>query len=183
MSCFSLFLFGSPQIEKNGASVEIDTRKAVALLAYLVITGVSHRRETLAALLWPDYDQSHAMGALRRTLSAVRKSLGVDCLQVNRETVEINPAADLWVDVTEFRRLLAECDTHGHSTSQVCSLCLPLLEEALKLYRNDFMAGFTLRDSPEFDDWEFFQSEELRRALAGLLERLVQGYAAQKEYE
>jgi predicted ATPase/DNA-binding SARP family transcriptional activator len=183
MSCLSLYLFGSPKIEKDGSPVEIDTRKAVALLAYLAITGVSHRRETLAALLWPDYDQSHAMGALRRTLSAVRKSLGGDCLEIHRETVGVNPAADLWVDVTEFHRLLAACGTHGHSSSQVCSLCLPILEQALKLYRNDFMAGFTLRDSPEFDDWEFFQSDDLRRKLASLLERLVQGYAAQKEYE
>ena len=40
------------------------------------------------------------------------------------------------------------------------------------------MAGFGLRDSPEFDDWQFFQGETLRRELASALERLVEGHAA-----
>jgi tetratricopeptide (TPR) repeat protein len=41
------------------------------------------------------------------------------------------------------------------------------------LYRGDFLAGFTLKDSAAFDEWQFFESENLRRALADVLERLV----------
>ncbi|QLQ04650.1 MAG: AAA family ATPase [Anaerolineae bacterium] len=36
-----------------------------------------------------------------------------------------------------------------------CADCLPLLAEAAVLYRGDFLAGFTLRDAPAFDDWQF----------------------------
>ncbi len=45
------------------------------------------------------------------------------------------------------------------------------------------MAGFGLRDSVAFDDWQFFQSESLRRELAGALERLARGRGARGEWE
>jgi tetratricopeptide (TPR) repeat protein len=45
------------------------------------------------------------------------------------------------------------------------------------------MAGFGLRDSAAFDDWQFFQSESLRRELAGALERLARGRGALGEWE
>lgn len=53
-----LFLFGVPRIERAGKPVDIHTRKAFALLAYLAITGTSHSRDTLAAFLWSEYDQT-----------------------------------------------------------------------------------------------------------------------------
>ena len=65
-------LLGAPGIERDAAPVTVDTRKAIALLAYLAVSGRSQTREALAALLWPDYDDQHARAALRRTLSALR---------------------------------------------------------------------------------------------------------------
>ncbi|HEX8034295.1 MAG TPA: hypothetical protein VF510_10630, partial [Ktedonobacterales bacterium] len=70
MSRLTLRLFGTPRIECDGSPVVVDTRKALALLAYLALTRQQQSRDTLAALLWPDYDQSHARATLRRTLSA-----------------------------------------------------------------------------------------------------------------
>ena len=35
---------------------------------------------------------------------------------------------------------------------------MPLLERIGALYRDTFMAGFSLRDSPEFDDWQAYQA-------------------------
>ncbi len=51
-------LLNAPRLECDGAPVAIDRRKAVALLAYLVLTGQAHLRDTLATLLWPDSGQS-----------------------------------------------------------------------------------------------------------------------------
>jgi hypothetical protein len=61
----TLRLFGPPRLELDGAPVETDRRKALALLAYLAVTKQSHSREALAALFWPDYDQSRACRALQ----------------------------------------------------------------------------------------------------------------------
>ena len=59
-------LLGAPLLEMDGAPVETDTRKAVALLAYLCVLGTPQSRDTLGSLLWPEYDQAHAAAALRR---------------------------------------------------------------------------------------------------------------------
>ncbi len=56
MSVLSLFLFGPPRVEIDGTSLSVDTRKAVALIAYLAITRQQHSRDSLAALLWPEND-------------------------------------------------------------------------------------------------------------------------------
>ena len=57
MSRINLILLGSPRIEHDGVSIKVDTRKAVALMAYVAVAGGVHRRDTLATLLWPEVDQ------------------------------------------------------------------------------------------------------------------------------
>lgn len=175
-------LLGSPRIERDGAPVEVDTRKAVALVAYLVVTRRRHSRDTLAALLWPEFGQSRARAALRRTLSALGELRAGGWLGADRASVGLKYDA-LWVDVGRFRELVAECRTHGHPESEVCSACLSSLTEAAALYRGDFLAGFGLRDSVEFDDWQYFEAESLRREFAGVLQRLVHLHDTAGEYE
>lgn len=181
MPQLNLFLLGQPRLERDGQAVEVDTRKAIALMAYLAVTGESHSRDALATLLWPDYDQTHARAALRRTLSALNKALAGDWLEIDRESIGLNPAAALWLDVAEFQRRLAGC--HGHPAETVCADCLTPLTEAVALYRDDFLAGFTLRDSPDFDEWQYFQTESLRRELAGALELLVRCHTLKHEFD
>src|SRR5579863_4864321 len=128
MPALSLFLFGSPRIEVDGTAISVDTRKAVALVAYLAITQRQHSRDSLAALLWPENDQSHARAALRRTLSALNKALNGEWLEIEREAIGLNFHADLQtailqtgirIDVQEFRQLLAECRRHGHPPNEI----------------------------------------------------------------
>jgi DNA-binding SARP family transcriptional activator len=162
----------------------MDTRKALALLAYLAVTGEAKRRETLAALLWPEYDHTHALGALRRTLSSLRSALCPECLEISRETVEIAPGANLVFDLAQFRELVStirarSAQAHGENPPST----LEALVQAVGLYRDHFMAGFSLRDSPEFDDWQFFQAEAVRQELSSALEILVQGLVTQGDFE
>ena len=182
MARTTITLLGAPRIEHDGVPVEVDTRKAIALVAYLAITGRRHTRDALAALLWPEYNQARSRAALRRTLSSLREAREAGWLRVDREGVDLAREGVL-VDVDRFRGLLAECRAHGHPEAEVCHECLPPLAEAVALHRDDFMAGFGLRDSVAFDDWQFFQAEGLRRELAGALERLARGLAARVEWE
>jgi DNA-binding SARP family transcriptional activator len=183
MSELKLFLLGPPRLECDGQLVEVDTRKATALMSYLAVTDKSHSRDALATLLWPDYDQTHARGALRRTLSALNKALTGDWLEVDRETIGLNPSAPIWLDVAEFQRRLNGCRGQELSGEIGCAGCLSLLTEAVTLYRDDFLAGFTLRDSPDFDEWQYFQTESLRRELAGALESLVRCHTLSREFD
>jgi predicted ATPase/DNA-binding SARP family transcriptional activator/Tfp pilus assembly protein PilF len=160
----------------------VDTRKAIALLAYVAVTHQHHSRDALAVLLWPEYDHVRAYANLRRTIWALNKALAGDYLNIDRDTIGLNPHADLWIDVDHFIALLASCRSHGHPETEVCPACLEALAEAAEIYRADFLHGFTLNDSPGFDDWQFFQAESLERSFAQALERLVEGYSAQGEF-
>lgn len=183
MAVLKLFLFGPPRVELDGAPVDLQRRKAVALLAYLVTTGQPHSRDALATLFWPDLDQQRGRAYLRRDLAVLNSSLPGNWFIADREVIELRSDPGLWLDVAHFRRLLAACRSHDHPPEVVCADCLPLLAEAAELYTNDFLAGFTLPDSAEFDDWQFFQSEGLRQELASLLQRLVRGLSAHNQAE
>ncbi len=163
----SLTLLGTPVVAADGATVEFDTRKALALLAYLAVTAQPQSRDTLAALLWPEYDAEHARSALRRTLSTVRRGLNDRWLVPGRQAVDVENDG-LEVDVTRFRELITE----RHRDA---------LEQAAALYRGDFLAGFALRDSIEFDDWQLSQADQLRGELAGALDRLSRLLAEEGE--
>ncbi len=183
MSGLKLFLLGAPHIERESALVEVERRKVIALIAYLAVTGQEHSRDALATLLWPNADQGHARGALRRDISVLNKTLGAEWLDVEEQAVGLRRSVGLWMDLEQFHNLLAVCRMHGHPEAEVCSACIASLTEAVTLYRDDFLAGFTLRDSPAFDEWQFFHTERLRRELAGALERLARGHSAQAEFD
>ncbi len=178
-----LLFLGSPRIERDGTPAETDTRKAVALAAYLAVTGQAQRRETLAALLWPEYNQERACANLRRTLWSLNKAVGSEWLAVDQDAIGLRRGPGFWLDVEAFQSNLAECRTHPHTKSDACPACVPPLSAAVELYRGDLLAGFTLRDSPAFDDWQFFQAESLRRELGWALERLVRCHVALRDLE
>ena len=196
-----IYLFGAPRIERGGQTISFPRRKTLALLAYLAVTGGMQSRETLAALFWPDYDQSHAFANLRRELSRLKDALGggsvlaADRLQVGvrGSTPAQQPdkgvsergdsEAEIHLDVTAFRGLVNKTKTQGHTQDHLCPDCWTMIEEEVEMYRGDFMAGFNLADSPGFDEWRFFQGEELRQSLANALQSLISWHSSKGEYE
>jgi DNA-binding SARP family transcriptional activator len=171
LSDLRLFLLGAPRIERDGSPVDLDTRKAIALVAYLAIEGQTFRRDSLAGLLWPEHGGDQARGALRRTLSTLKKGMGGEGVEADRATVGLTSDA-VWTDATEFRRLIEQSQVPFAEGDP--DACLALLERAIQLYRGDFMAGFSLRDSVDFEDWQYFQSESHRRLMTSALERAVE---------
>jgi DNA-binding SARP family transcriptional activator len=182
MAELRIALLGPPRVERDGAPIEVDTRKAIALLAYLAIHPERHGRDAVAGLLWPEYDTEHARGALRRTLSTLNKAVGPGWLAADRTTVGF-AGTGFWLDVARFEALVAACRDHGHDPGDACPACIAPLGEAARLHRGDFLAGFSLRDSPSFDDWQYFQAERLRRELAGTLERLATAQVGQHRWD
>ena len=177
-----IHLFGSPRVERGGTPVPIERRKALALLAYLAVSGQAHSRDALAALLWPEYDQSSARANLRRILAALKDSLGDECLAIEGDDLRLACTEKLRMDVNEFRQGVATWKAHRHPQDP-CSECMASLEAAVKTYTNDFMAGFNLADSAEFDEWQTLERQKLRTALAGVLEWLSGAYLSKRKFE
>jgi DNA-binding SARP family transcriptional activator/predicted ATPase len=194
-SPLALYLLGPPRVERDGVPVKLDRRKAVALVAYLAVTGQTHRRDSLVNLLWPESDSSRGRAALRRTLYTLRDALGTDWLAVDRDQIGLDTRAApstgsglgsgqaIWVDVNQFRQHLAACETHAHPSSEMCAACVGPLSDAVELVHGEFMSGFGLKDSVNFDDWQLMQAELIRRELDTALRRLVRWHSAQREFE
>ena len=108
MADLSLALLGPPVVERDGAHVTFDTKKAVALLAVLGVTGRDQSRDRLATLLWPESDTTHARGSLRRTLSVTAAAVG-EGLTISRAAVALRPGG-MRVDVADFETLAARPD-------------------------------------------------------------------------
>jgi predicted ATPase/DNA-binding SARP family transcriptional activator len=155
MTQLRLFLLGSPYMMVDQQMVVPETRKAFALLIYLAITEERHARDALATLLWPDQDQGRARRSLRHALWLLKKAGVGDWLVTEGDSLWLK--AVYWSDVSAFRAALQENE----------------LAEGVSFYRNDFLTGFTLRDCPDFDDWQFRQTEQLRLLLSRALETLT----------
>ena len=126
MTELRLALLGPPVVLRDGLPVSFDTRKAVALLALLAVTGREHSREQLADLLWPEADSAKGRASLRRTLSVTAAAMGAG-LTISRAAVTLELGA-VQVDVREFEALIARADAES-------------LERAVRLYRDDFLSG------------------------------------------
>ncbi len=166
-----VFLFGLPRLVRNGEGVTVGRKKTLAMLAYLTITGQQHSRDVLATLFFPENDVESARANLRREIYWLGQALGKQLLSVDREKVGIYQPSLIWVDAIAFQEKLTFSRSHAHQ-SEDCIACQTVLSEAVDLYRGDFLAGFGLPDSLEFEDWQFFQSEQLRQGLTEALKKL-----------
>jgi DNA-binding SARP family transcriptional activator len=157
----SIALLGAPRIEVDAQPLVVDTRKATAVLAFLAVTGHTHTRAVIANLLWPDADPERSRSALRRTLSTLRSALGDERLISDRLNVALNLDGASF-DLAEFRRVATDP-----------AAGIEALAAAAALHRDELLAGFALRDSVEFDDWQRGAQETVRRERAGALDRLA----------
>lgn len=151
-----------------------ESDKVRALLAYLVVeAGQPHRRDSLAALFWPEQPQETALKNLRHVVYKLRQVIEGSAasetsdqnsyLIVTSQTVQFNAAADFHLDMTEFTSLVKACEKHTHRRIEVCGACHARLKRAADLYRGSFLAGFSLADSVEFEEWMLLQREELHQ--------------------
>lgn len=113
--------------------------KHLALLVYLAVQAQQgfQRRDSLAAMFWPDLDAHHARSALRKALHFIRATVGAPALLTRGDDdVRVDPA-QCWCDAREMRDLSAT----------------GALEESVALYRGDFLHGFHISDALEFEHW------------------------------
>jgi DNA-binding SARP family transcriptional activator/class 3 adenylate cyclase len=183
MTSLKLYLLGPPRLERDGQPIALPLRRALALLAYLAVTDQPQGRETLAALLWPESDETEARGGLRRTLYRLGDAVGERLLIAEGSAIRMAPRADLWVDSLAFRQQAAAGLAAVEGADVANDEQMVRLAQAASLYVDDFLAGFTLPDSPAWDEWQFHQREGLRQTCARLLEQLVRAHQAREMWE
>jgi DNA-binding SARP family transcriptional activator len=173
----SLRLFGGFVLAHDPHAGELSYEKGRALLAYLaVVPDRVCSRAFLAAMFWPDLPREAALTNLRQVLHDLRqklKGLGSPLL-VDREYVRFDPVAELDIDTAGFSTALTLCPSVP--SVALCKACLAGMEKRAALYRGEFMAGFSLPDCPDFEEWLQIQRETLHLRALGLLIRLSDCY-------
>jgi len=182
MAKLSLSLLGPFQMTLNGRRVtSFKSNKVRALLAYLAVeSDRPHRREVLAGLLWPDWPDRDALSNLRYALSNLRQVIrdreaAPPFLLITRNTLQFNTASDHWLDVGAFSELAAVDDGDASAVNR--------WEEAVALYRGGFLEGFSLDDSPVFEEWALFTREHMARQVSSVLHRLAGAHEQAGDYE
>jgi DNA-binding SARP family transcriptional activator len=177
MAHLSLSLLGPFQASLDGEPVTtFESTKVRALLAYLAVEADrTHRRDVLAGLLWPEWPDRDALSNLRYALYNLRQVIGdrtaePPFLLITRNTLQFNTASDHWLDVAAFTDLTGLGDLSG-------------LEKAVALYRGSFLEGFSVGDSPAFEEWALFTRERLARQMSAALHRLAAAHEARGDYE
>ncbi|MBK9603018.1 MAG: AAA family ATPase [Anaerolineales bacterium] len=149
-----LKFLGPPEVALGGRTLKFATRKALALFAYLVVEGGVHPREKLLAFFWPESETHLAQSALRNTLARIKDALrGVDePLRIEGDRVGFNAALASFLDL----ELVAKTTTESQPL-KVPQPNVAGLENASKASRGLFLEGFSLPDSPAFDEWLIIQ--------------------------
>jgi DNA-binding SARP family transcriptional activator len=158
-------VLGPLEVTVDGSPLVVDTRKALAILSLLAVERRPFARDELAALLWPESDDASARGALRRTLSVLRAALGDRWVRADRSTVSLDLSSS-WIDLDVVEAAAGRADLRG-------------LRAAAEAARGPFLAGFSLRDSPDFDDWRATRAVAAERAVASVLDALTEASEAE----
>ncbi|MFN8470184.1 MAG: AAA family ATPase [Caldilineaceae bacterium] len=168
-------LLGGYQVELDREAVHgFETDKARALLAYLVVEADRpHRRETLAALLWPDRPEMAARANLRQALARVRRALRdfqpPFFLFITPTDVQFNTASDYTLDAAELG-----------AWANAPVVLRGLLPE---VYCADFLAGFAVPDSEAFQAWTLTKQEYYHRLAIEILDEQYAYFEGAGAYE
>lgn len=175
-NALSIRLLGNMEIHvRDQALAKPSYEKGRALLAYLAAESGWHPREKLASLLWPGLHREAARNNLRLVLLNLRQCFQdhdrpIPLFLTDRHALGINPDLRAQIDIIRFESAPDACDSPSPDR---CDACAAQMEQAVELYRGDFLENFFLCGCPEFEDWLLVRREEMRRHALDLLERLA----------
>src|SRR5215216_3943150 len=153
-------LLGTFEVKYKRKPISISSRPAQSLFAYLILNaGISHRREKLAGMLWPDSVEETARDNLRHALWRVRKALPAsqklttDYLLSDDLSITFNASSDYWLDAAALEKVSENISADD-------------LMAVLSEYQGELLPGF-------YDDWVVLEREHLQSVFEHKMARLM----------
>lgn len=147
------------------------TRKAEAIFYYLVVAAKPVSRNLLAELFWPEMTTPNAQNNLRTILPELRHSLG-DYLTITSQQVAFKQTAEQWVDLYQLQELLQNSSMRADEQ----------LRQLIRLYKGPLLAGLTVANTPEFENWLHMQRDEVQEQVITKLQNLTESFLQQRSY-
>jgi DNA-binding SARP family transcriptional activator len=183
MTNLRVFLFGKFDVRHSEESlINLETRKVQELLCYLLLfRNRPHPREALADLLWGDTSTAQSKSYLRKALWQLQNALEVSAeyrqngiLLVDPDWVQLNPAANLWLDVAVLEQAFTL--VKGIPGEELDNQTAQNLQSAVELYRGDLLEGW-------YSDWCLYERERLQYLYLALLDKLMDYCQSHQRYE
>lgn len=160
-----VFLLGELRVVSGGRVMPLPaSKKARALLAFLVATGRPHRRERLCELFWDIPDDPKA--ALRWALSKLRRVVDTpDAVRIvaDRERVHFEPN-DVRIDVRDIHARLREAEGY---------LEIEELERMAGMLDGQLLDGLESAGDDIFESWLMAERVETERSRIEVLKQLA----------
>jgi predicted ATPase/DNA-binding SARP family transcriptional activator len=166
-SVLRIRLLGRPAFEVGGVPIACPSQKAGWLVAYVMLTKARQSRTRLAALLWADAGQRHALGSLRVAITKLPAMVAAT-LEITRDEIGAAPKAAYELDVEEFAAACAADDVEA-------------LQRACSLYAGDLLEGADGDQAPEFSDWLLGERTRLKKLAHDAHLKLAQRLHSQGE--
>ncbi len=166
-----IYALGQPRAELDSQSIQWTTAQSRDLFFCLLQHHDGLRKEEIGELFWPNHAPPKLDSIFRSTLYRLRRALFRESVVFEQGVYRFNREGDYWFDLEAFEELL---DKAGKAVTREKEI--DLLEEALALYRGDYLEGI-------YDDWCLLERERLRgRYLAGL-EALAGLYTNRRDFQ
>ncbi|SKC83179.1 AAA family ATPase [Maledivibacter halophilus] len=156
-------LFGKPKILIEKEEIYFPYKKSEGLLYYLIVNKISNR-DYLGNLFWGNInDEILIKKNLRNAIYIIRKIFGKDfILSKGKDIIEINSS---YLGDTDLNRFL---NTQNY--------------QILNFYKGDFLQGFNIKDSSQFEEWVEFKRQEYKDIFADKLIKVIEEYIEREEY-
>ena len=190
MSKLEISLLGPFRVHFDGTDLSeiLRTRKERALLAYLAEEPPRlQTREKVAEFFWPNRPETYARMNLRQALLGLRKAFGGEeqtnsFLEVTDEVIQFDHQ-QVWMDTQSFSQYIEKSNGHPHIELHNCQECMNQLEEAVEIYRGDFLSDLILSDATAFQEWAVFNRERYFRSMINALQSLSKAYFHRSNFD
>jgi DNA-binding SARP family transcriptional activator len=183
VSLLRVSLFGRFDVRSGQQPLAgFEARRVQELFCYLLLyQNQPHPREALASLLWDEHDTNRPGNCLRKTLWQLRSALDSQSeplsdrvLLIESDWVQLNPEADLWLDVAEFEQAF-RCVQHSQG-NELDPQGVQALAHAVGLYRGGLQESW-------YQDWYLYERERFQYMYLVMLDKLMDHCEAQGDYQ
>lgn len=168
-------LLGGFRLRHFGQDVKgIQSERFILLLSHLLIH--AHHpfsRKQIAYLFWPETTEEQARTNLRNLFHHLKKAFPEldSFLEMEGQTINWRPNADIHVDVRQFRAALNAAKNAKDEAGRIRQL-----QEAIELYGGELLPGL-------YEDWILAEREEFHQAYINALIQLAKLLEDARQYE
>lgn len=137
----------------------------------------------LTDLLWPNKTENDARNNFRHSLNELQKVIRASefsppILEIDRDTIVFFQCQLCNVDTWDFRNLA----DFQRENSYLTDIGIVNIEQGISLYRGEFLEGFHVDDSTQYQDWLLARRETYRELMLESLHKLSNAYIHNKQF-